>query len=208
MSDLYSNTDVVFKTSRVEGMYGPPLEGFHRGATCVTTPVTGHEEYVRHLRNGIVVDWDDPVGAARWLDTLAVDRQRLHVLRAGAVETARGWPTWRQATSFFAAALDATARAPAPATGAGTRYALAAMRSDLSAMARAQRRLVTDAPWMVNVRDVPADELLSLWRRHGGTGSELVGAAASMRARNVAARTWDEVRSRGSAAIRRRTPDS
>ena len=43
-----AESDVVLKLSRVEGMYGPPLEGFHWGATCVTTPVTGHDEYVEH----------------------------------------------------------------------------------------------------------------------------------------------------------------
>ena len=40
-------------------MFGPPLEGFHQGATCVTTEVTGHEEYVEHGYNALVCDWDD-----------------------------------------------------------------------------------------------------------------------------------------------------
>ena len=40
MAQLYTETDVVLKLSRVEGMFGPPLEGFHRGAACVVTPVT------------------------------------------------------------------------------------------------------------------------------------------------------------------------
>ena len=35
MSALYTESDVVLKLCRVEGMFGPPLEGFHRGATCV-----------------------------------------------------------------------------------------------------------------------------------------------------------------------------
>ena len=64
MAELYSETDVVLKLSRVEGMFGPPLEGFHCGATCVVTPVTGHEEYVVHGWNGLVVDWDDLRGTA------------------------------------------------------------------------------------------------------------------------------------------------
>ena len=34
MADLYAQTDVVLKLSSVEGMFGPPLEGFHRGATA------------------------------------------------------------------------------------------------------------------------------------------------------------------------------
>ena len=72
---------MVLKLSRVEGMYGPPLEGFHMGATCVTTPVTGHEEYVEHGWNGLVVDWDDARGTARQLDLLARDRRLLHFLR-------------------------------------------------------------------------------------------------------------------------------
>ena len=29
MAELYADTDVVLKLSRVEGMFGPPLEGFH-----------------------------------------------------------------------------------------------------------------------------------------------------------------------------------
>ena len=71
----------MLKLSRVEGMFGPPLEGFHMGATCVVTAVTGHEEYVEHGVNGLVVDWDDPRGTARALDLLARDRALLHCLR-------------------------------------------------------------------------------------------------------------------------------
>jgi hypothetical protein len=74
-------------------MFGPPLEGFHRGATCVTTEVTGHEEYIEHGVNALVVDWDDRRGTARQLDLLARDRMLLHRLRCGALETARDWPT-------------------------------------------------------------------------------------------------------------------
>ena len=70
-------------------MYGPPLEGFHMGATCVTTEVTGHEEYVEHGVNALVCDWDDPRGTARQLDLLARDRVLLHRLRLGALDTAR-----------------------------------------------------------------------------------------------------------------------
>ena len=98
-------TDVVLKLSRVEGMFGPPLEGFHKGATCVVTPVTGHDEYVEHGDNGLVVDWDDPRGTARALDLLARDRALLHHLRSNALATARGWPSWEQQGAVMAAAL-------------------------------------------------------------------------------------------------------
>jgi glycosyltransferase involved in cell wall biosynthesis len=105
LADLFADHDVMLKTSRVEGMYGPPLEAFHRGMTVVTTPVTGHEEYVQHGWNGLVTDWDDPVGAARLLDLLARDRRLLHFLRTNALATARAWPDWEQAGDLMAAAL-------------------------------------------------------------------------------------------------------
>jgi hypothetical protein len=118
MADLYRRTDVVLKLSRVEGMYGPPLEAFHMGATVVTTPVTGHEEYVRHDENGLVVGWDDLHGTARALDLLARDRRLLHDLRCGALETARAWPDWSQSSRLMALALRRVLAEPAGA-GAG-----------------------------------------------------------------------------------------
>ncbi|MBS1868507.1 MAG: glycosyltransferase family 4 protein [Actinobacteria bacterium] len=124
MARLYADSDVVLKLSRVEGMYGPPLEGFHMGATCVTTPVTGHEEYVEHGWNGLVVDWDDEAGTARALDLLARDRRLLHFLRTNALATARAWPSWEQAGTFMAGALAAIERAPAPPSG-GARQLMA-----------------------------------------------------------------------------------
>jgi glycosyltransferase involved in cell wall biosynthesis len=130
MAELYARSDVVLKLSRVEGMYGPPLEGFHMGATCVTTPVTGHEEYVEHGWNALVVDWDDERGTARALDLLARDRRLLHFLRENALATARSWPSWEQAGSFMAAALSAIRRMPSPAP-AGARQLMADARVQL-----------------------------------------------------------------------------
>jgi O-antigen biosynthesis protein len=124
LAELYAQTDVVLKLSRVEGMFGPPLEGFHMGATCVVTPVTGHDEYVVHGENGLVVDFDDRAGTARALDLLAHDRALLHRLRCGALATARGWPSWEQQGQVMAAALQALGREPAPdARRAGVRLA-------------------------------------------------------------------------------------
>ena len=114
MAALYGESHVVLKLSRVEGMFGPPLEGFHAGATCVVTPVTGHEEYVRHRHNGLIVDWDDARGTARALDLLARDRRLLHELRTNALATARTWPSWRQQSAVMAAALRRIAREPPP----------------------------------------------------------------------------------------------
>jgi O-antigen biosynthesis protein len=112
LAALYAESDVVLKLSRVEGMFGPPLEGFHMGATCVVTAVTGHDEYVEHGENGLVVEWDDPRGVSRALDLLARDPALLHRLRWGALATARGWPSWEQQGTVMAAALREIARRP------------------------------------------------------------------------------------------------
>ncbi len=131
LADVYGRTDVVLKLSSVEGMFGPPLEGFHRGATCVVTPVTGHEEYVEHGWNALLTDWDDLRGTARQLDLLARDRELLAFLRANALETARAWPSWDQASQFMALALLAIRRRPQLADPAGNARLLADLRGGL-----------------------------------------------------------------------------
>lgn len=131
MADLYGRTDVVLKLSSVEGMFGPPLEGFHGGATCVVTPVTGHEEYVEHGYNGLLCDWEDLRGTARQLDLLARDRKLLHYLRVNALETARAWPDWEQSSQFMAAALQAIARDPQPGGALTSARMLADLRGGL-----------------------------------------------------------------------------
>lgn len=125
MAALYGESDVVFKLSRVEGMFGPPLEGFHMGATCVVAPVTGYDEYIEHGFNGLVVDWDDMAGSTRALDLLARDRRLLTFLRTNALETARTWPTWDQSSTFMAAALERVRRDPPPPAYAGARQLVA-----------------------------------------------------------------------------------
>jgi glycosyltransferase involved in cell wall biosynthesis len=144
LAEVYAETDVLLKLSRVEGMFGPPLEAFHRGATCVVTPVTGHEEYVRHGWNGLVVDWDDTRGAARMLDLLARDRRLLHFLRTNAVATARGWPSWDQSTQFMALALETIRERPAEGTRAAGHRLASDFRTSLETYAlerRARREL-------------------------------------------------------------------
>jgi glycosyltransferase involved in cell wall biosynthesis len=131
MADLYGRTDVVLKLSSVEGMFGPPLEGFHRGATCVVTPVTGHEEYIEHGWNGLLTDWDDLRGTARQLDLLARDRELLHFLRSNALETARAWPSWQQSSQFMAGVLLAIRREPQPSSAASSARLLADLRGGI-----------------------------------------------------------------------------
>ena len=151
LARLYAGSDVVLKLSRIEGMFGPPLEGFHCGATCVVTQVTGHDEYVSHGWNGLVTEWDDVRGTARLLDLLARDRRYLHFLRANALETARAWPSWEQSSAFMAAALRAIDRLPPPAPrgpgialAAEAQAASAAMGHEVGAL----KRELTEYRWL------------------------------------------------------------
>jgi glycosyltransferase involved in cell wall biosynthesis len=121
MAALFARSDVLLKLSRAEGMYGPPLEAFHMGATVVTTPVTGHDEYVVHRENGLVVGWDDHRGTARTLDLLARDRRLLHELRCGALRTARAWPDWTQSSAWMALVLRRILAEPEPRPAASGR---------------------------------------------------------------------------------------
>jgi glycosyltransferase involved in cell wall biosynthesis len=129
MAEVYAKTDVLLKLSSVEGMFGPPLEGFHRGATCVVTPVTGHEEYIRHGFNALLTDWEDLRGTARQLDLLARDRELLHHLRCNALETAREWPDWGHSSKLMAAALLEIRQAPPPDGASASAQLLADLRA-------------------------------------------------------------------------------
>jgi O-antigen biosynthesis protein len=101
MAALYRESDVLVKLSRVEGLGLAPVEGFHSGLPCVVTPFTGHDEYVRHGENALVVGFDDPAGTAAALDLLARDRELLARLSAGARETAASWPSQEASTQLL-----------------------------------------------------------------------------------------------------------
>jgi glycosyltransferase involved in cell wall biosynthesis len=123
LAALLRGSHVLLKLSRAEGMYGPPLEAAHCACTTVTNPVTGHEEYLRHGENCLVVDWDDPHGTARALDLLARDRALLARLRAGALATAQAWPSWAQAGAELAEVLRRLHAEPPPDPAAAGRRA-------------------------------------------------------------------------------------
>jgi hypothetical protein len=106
------DADVVLALPRVAGFPREALEGFHRGATCVTTPVTGSEAYVRDGVNGLLTSWDDERGTSRLLDLLARDRALLRRLREDARATARAWPSEEDAAAAFSAVLHDIAAAP------------------------------------------------------------------------------------------------
>jgi glycosyltransferase involved in cell wall biosynthesis len=114
MADSYAKHDVVLKLSRVESLGLGPIEAFHVGVPAVVAPYTGHEEYLVHGRNGLVVGHDDRPGTARALDRLACDRELLGELGRGALATAADWPSAEQAADVFAGAARELAAAPVP----------------------------------------------------------------------------------------------
>jgi O-antigen biosynthesis protein len=162
MAALYSETDVVLKLSRVEGMFGPPLEGFHKGATCVVTPVTGHEEFVTHGWNGLVTAWDDVRGTARLLDLLAEDRRLLHFLQSNALKTAEAWPSWRQSATFMALALNTIRQNPVPVWTRGGSQLLRDVKVASEDLRNERIMLET----VVRVRDAELAEATELGKRH------------------------------------------
>jgi hypothetical protein len=114
MAARYAEHDVLLKLSRVESLGLAPIEAFHVGVPAVVTPYTGHEEYLEHGRNGLVVAHDDIPGTARVLDGLARERARVRELSEGALATAAAWPSAETATAEFAAAVAGMCAAPPP----------------------------------------------------------------------------------------------
>jgi len=104
-SAVYKSCDLIIKLSYVEGMFGPPLEMFHCGGTCIVYDVTGHDEYVKHKKNGIVVRTNAEEEAVEYLNELKKSRQVLNKLKEGAIETARSWPDWQASSLMFEKAI-------------------------------------------------------------------------------------------------------
>lgn len=98
---VYRACDAIVKLSYVEGMFGPPLEHFHCGGTAVVYAVTGHDEYIVPNRNALVCARDDEAGVVAAVRKLREDPGLLRGLKAGARETAEGWPDWEAASRHF-----------------------------------------------------------------------------------------------------------
>jgi glycosyltransferase involved in cell wall biosynthesis len=86
--------DVLLKLSRVEGVFGPPLEMFSQGGTAICSAVTGSDEYLVHGYNSLLVDRINENRVVRYLKVLSENPQCLDRLRRGAVETAQRTADW------------------------------------------------------------------------------------------------------------------
>jgi hypothetical protein len=102
MPEIYRNVDLLVKVSRHEGMFGPPLEAFHCGATALVSRVTGYDEYIQDGRNAIAVEVDDFEIATEMLKELASNESLLRELKSGAEFTASRWPTIQETARKFA----------------------------------------------------------------------------------------------------------
>lgn len=105
LGPIYRSCDVLVKLSYVEGMFGPPLEQFHCGGTAIVYDVTGADEYIVHEQNAIVVGSGDRGSVVEALRELTMKPERLRRLTEGALATAATWPSWREASHEFLAAL-------------------------------------------------------------------------------------------------------
>ena len=78
---------------------------FHCGGTCIVYDVTGHDEYVQHKKNGIVVKTDSEQDVVNYLNELRENRNVLANLKEGAIKTAELWPDWSQSSELFEKAI-------------------------------------------------------------------------------------------------------
>lgn len=97
---IYRSCDVIVKLSYVEGMFGPPLEMFHCGGTCVVYDVTGHDEYIVHNKNGLVVKTNDDDKVIKYVNDLK-NKSKIDKLKFNAIETAKKWPSWEESSLNF-----------------------------------------------------------------------------------------------------------
>jgi glycosyltransferase involved in cell wall biosynthesis len=109
---LLGQVDVLVKMSRMEGMFGPPLEAFHSGATAIVSRVVGYDEYIQPGKNAIAVEVDDFDSMVSAVRRLSEHPEELRGLREGALDTARNWPGLDRSSRTFAAICYAVMSSP------------------------------------------------------------------------------------------------
>ena len=82
-------------------MFGPPLEMFHCGGTSIVYDVTGHDEYIVHDKNGLVVKTDEDEKVVEYINKLKDDKKYLNKLKKEAIKTAKAWVSWEESSMNF-----------------------------------------------------------------------------------------------------------
>jgi len=101
VSSIMRSCDLILKLSKVEGMFGPPLEMMHCGGTAVTFDVTGYDEYLKDGINSLVYPMDNFAAVIDGLSKLLKDPSYLSILKNNALNTAKKWPDWSISSSQF-----------------------------------------------------------------------------------------------------------
>lgn len=136
---IYRSCDILIKLSTVEGMFGPPLEMFHCGGTAVVFNVSGHDEYIRHQENAVVIPKGNLRAVVDELANLSNSPARLAQLKQGALVTAAEWPSWETSSTAFAAWIESEALTiPADRNGIAEMNAQAFRQYDLDERSRLQ----------------------------------------------------------------------
>jgi O-antigen biosynthesis protein len=89
MKYIYSSCDILLKLSSVEGVFGPPLEMMACGGVCIVSDVKGHDEYIHHEHNALVVPGGDVDLAKQALKRLMFDKELFKHLQHNGALTAR-----------------------------------------------------------------------------------------------------------------------
>jgi glycosyltransferase involved in cell wall biosynthesis len=195
MASLYASSDVLVKLSRSEGLGLPPLEAAATGTPSVVTPYGGHEDWLRHGVNGVLVGFDDPEGTGAWLDALARDRDLRDRLGAGALHTAREWPTVEESSEEMAGALAGIVNGAGPDQGEVARSAARTLTRGLHSGRAVYDGALGALAWheasLASVR-VELDKLLDADRR-----LQDVLDSRTYRLSEALRRIWWRVRGRG-----------
>ena len=104
---VYRQVDLLVKMSRVEGMFGPPIESFHAGATAIVSKVTGFEDYIKPGVNSLTLDVDDFVGLRASIEYLQSNPDELSHMKHQALKTAQSWLSVEDSSKVFISTCNA-----------------------------------------------------------------------------------------------------
>ena len=104
MKNIYSSCDVFLKMSRVEGFFGPPLEAMACKCSVVVAKCTGHDEYIEHGSNALVVEMGDIDGARKAVTTLLGDDNLRESFIKNGLKTVQNW-SWDNSANYLESAM-------------------------------------------------------------------------------------------------------
>ena len=100
MKTIYSSCDILIKTSKVEGFFGPPLEMMACGGVPIVFKVSGYDEYIEDGKNALVADAGDIKKATELLAKLVNDKNLYNALKQNCHETVELW-TWERSIDYL-----------------------------------------------------------------------------------------------------------